>query len=153
MDDKFQDILDSLPKKPPRSRLEPYRELIVELRRRGRTYRDIARILAEKCKIQMAASTIHDFVRVRSRPMPKVPKRHLLAVQTKGSATVATARMTGRNSANRERPPNDDVQQRIADLKRRPAPAQSRLTQFHYDPSEPLRVLPKAGKNRVGKNE
>jgi transposase len=30
MDDKFQDILDSLPEKPPRSRLEPYTELIGE---------------------------------------------------------------------------------------------------------------------------
>ena len=34
----FQDILDSLPEKPARSRLEPYRELIEELRRRGRTF-------------------------------------------------------------------------------------------------------------------
>jgi len=37
MDGKFQDILDSLHEKPPRSRLEPYRELIEELRRRERT--------------------------------------------------------------------------------------------------------------------
>src|SRR6516162_4929908 len=46
MDRKFEDILDTLPEKPPRSRLEPYRELIGELRKRGRTYRDIAGILA-----------------------------------------------------------------------------------------------------------
>src|ERR1017187_5089462 len=55
MDDKFGGLLDSLPEKPPRSRLEPYSELIVELRRRGRTYREMARILAEKCKVHDGA--------------------------------------------------------------------------------------------------
>ena len=66
MDGKLQYILDSLPEKPPRSRLEPYRELIEELRRRGRTYREIAHVLGEKCHLETAVSTIHDFVRVRS---------------------------------------------------------------------------------------
>src|SRR2546426_10043291 len=67
MDTKFRQILDGLPDKPPRSRLEPCRELIRELRRRGRTYRDIAHILAEKCQIQVTASGVHDFVRKKSR--------------------------------------------------------------------------------------
>ena len=71
MDDKLQVILDSLPEKPPRSRLEPYCELIDELRRRGRTYREIARILVEKCQLQVSRSTVHDFVRGRSRTKPK----------------------------------------------------------------------------------
>ena len=31
MDAKFAEILDALPDKPPRSRLEPYREFILEL--------------------------------------------------------------------------------------------------------------------------
>jgi hypothetical protein len=56
MDAKFREILDSLPNKPPRSRLEPYREFIEELRRRGRTYLDIAGILAEKCQVQVTAA-------------------------------------------------------------------------------------------------
>jgi hypothetical protein len=61
MDDKFQDILDSLPEKPPRSRLEPCNELIGELRRRGRTYREIRDILAEKCGTQVSVSTLPRF--------------------------------------------------------------------------------------------
>jgi hypothetical protein len=44
MDSEFRNILDSLPEKPPRSRLEPYGELIDGLRRRGRTYRDVLEI-------------------------------------------------------------------------------------------------------------
>ncbi len=67
MDEKFQSILEALPKKSPRSRLEPYQDLINELRRRGRTYRDIERILVEQCHIQTSRSAINDFVRVRSR--------------------------------------------------------------------------------------
>ena len=67
MDDRFRDILDSLPPKPPRSRLEPYAELINELRHRGTTYRNTAKILAEECQLEVSASTVHDFVRVRSR--------------------------------------------------------------------------------------
>jgi hypothetical protein len=67
MDRHLKQLLRTLPEKPPRSRLEPYREFIEELRRLKRTYRDIAAILAEKCNLQVSASGIHDFVRARSR--------------------------------------------------------------------------------------
>ena len=59
----FKEILDNLPEKPPRSRLEPYRELILEMRRRGRPLREIAKVLAEKCGVSVVPSTIHDFVK------------------------------------------------------------------------------------------
>jgi hypothetical protein len=59
MDDRFQEILDGVPEKSPRSSLEPYHELISELRRRGRTYREIAHILAERCQFWAAASTVY----------------------------------------------------------------------------------------------
>src|ERR1700677_569160 len=67
MDAKLQKLLDELPDKPPRSRLEPYREFIEELRSRGRTYRDIAEILAEKCAVPVTGSGVYDFVRTRTR--------------------------------------------------------------------------------------
>lgn len=44
----FETILDSFPPKSSRSRLEPYAKLIMELHRRGRTYREIVRILSER---------------------------------------------------------------------------------------------------------
>ena len=40
--------LAGLPPKPPRSKLEPHRELIRELRRKGRTYREVARLFHER---------------------------------------------------------------------------------------------------------
>jgi IS30 family transposase len=72
--DKFRDILDALPEKPPRSRLEPYSELIDELRQRRRTYREIVSVLAEKCDLRVSISTIHDFVRAKSKEAKKAAR-------------------------------------------------------------------------------
>src|SRR5437762_2358710 len=85
MDDRFQDILDGIPEKPPRSSLEPYRDLINELRRRGRTYREIAHILAEKCQLRVAASTVNRFVSKRKVARAKPPAR----LTTKSAKTVS----------------------------------------------------------------
>src|SRR5271154_5709639 len=56
-----------LPPKPPRSKLEPHRELIRELRRKGRTYREVSRLFAERLGLQGAPSTLHSFVKARAR--------------------------------------------------------------------------------------
>src|ERR1700689_4482511 len=53
-----------LPPKPPRSKLEPHRDLIRELRRRGQTYRDVARLFQERLGLYVAPSTLHSFVKV-----------------------------------------------------------------------------------------
>ena len=60
--------------KPARSRLEPFGEFIDEMRKRGRTYREIARVPGEKCGLQAGASTVHYFVRGR-RPAKEKRKR------------------------------------------------------------------------------
>jgi hypothetical protein len=64
--DDIQAILDRLPPKPPRSKLEPYAELIQELRKRGRSYRDIAGILTGCCGVSTGAHTVYNFVRTRT---------------------------------------------------------------------------------------
>ena len=67
MDDKVSEILDGLPPKPPRSRLDPHVTLIEEMRRRGRTYREIAHVLAEDLPGQDFAEQ-HLLFRSASRP-------------------------------------------------------------------------------------
>src|SRR5213596_3531083 len=116
MDDNFQDILDNLPEKPSRSRLEPYGRLIDELLRRRWTYRRIARILAEKCQLKVSCSTIHDFVRRRSRS-----KRNLSKRRAPGPAEIMRGRPPARSEGKtrvsaeeQEMPPVDEVHQRIA---------------------------------------
>ncbi len=116
MDEKFQIILSNLPEKPPRSRLEPYRELIYELRQRGWTYREIAQILNERCHIPTSRSAVNDFVRVRARrkssrqpsARPQKTARDLSAASSVDPASPAT------------QTPDGEVRRRIEELKRRP---------------------------------
>ena len=59
--------IESLPEKPPRSKLEPHRELIRELRRKGQTYRAVALLFQERLGLSVAPSTLHSFVKVRAK--------------------------------------------------------------------------------------
>jgi hypothetical protein len=67
MEPEPRTILEYSPQKPPRSKLEPHRELIRELRRKGRTYREVARLFHERLGLHVALSTLHSFVKVRAK--------------------------------------------------------------------------------------
>jgi len=67
MEPELRTILETLPEKPYRSKLEPHRELIRELRRKGRTYREVAKLLNERLGLYVAPSTLHSFVKVRAK--------------------------------------------------------------------------------------
>ncbi len=142
MDARFQEILDSLPPKPPRSRLEPYAELIEELRQRGTTYRKIAAILTERCELPTSASTVHDFLRVRT-PTKTPAKRGRTAESKMRDATRRAPRLS--RAQGNVQPPGE-VQRRIAALKMRSAPAKPKPKEFQYDPEEPLHLPPKPDK-------
>ena len=68
MEQRLKQILDSVPLDEPRSRLEPYRELILHWRRQGRSYHRIRQLLSEHCDIKVAYVTLYRFVQRRSRP-------------------------------------------------------------------------------------
>jgi hypothetical protein len=133
MDAHLNKILAELPTKPPRSRLEPYREFIEALRSRGRTYRDIAGILAEKCAVQVTASGVHDFVRTRTRAKDRSAGRGAKSNPLPVSKPVAAA--TSAASASGE-----EVQRKIAALKMRNTAANPGPPPFEYDPDQPLRL-------------
>ncbi len=132
MDDNLKKILDALPDKQPRSRLEPYHDFIVELRRRDRTFREIAGILEEKCQVRVTASGIHDFLRTRSRQgrrqTANTPKSTRL-----DAAHPAASSLPKTSSAS-------EVQRKIAELKARDSTAKHITNGFDYDPNEPLRL-------------
>jgi len=153
MNEKFRSILKNLPKKSPRSRLEPYCEFINELRRRGRTYREIERILVDQCQLQVSRSTINDFVRARTRKKTKLSMVRLLKPDetTAVRPRIANERLIKTDTPNEENTPADEAYRRIAELKRRPVANQSIPKQFHYDPNEPLRIRTKAGENSSDK--
>ena len=150
--DNFQRILKSLPRKPARSRLEPYGRLINELLRRGRGYREIARILAENCQIQVSISTIHDFVRLHMKSKQSTTRRH----QTKVGRKLEVATTVGADDKTSSKTKNtgsalDDAYARIAALKQTPAVAQKPHEPFHYDPDEPLHLVRKTSPDDTGK--
>ncbi len=144
MDERLETILDTLPTKPPRSRLEPYREFILELRRRGRTYRDIAGILTEKCQLRVSASGVHDFVRIRTRTEHKSPRRSVKAA-TKSMTAATPQRIQTATAAAQADAAVDEVRRMIAVLKLRKPVSEPTPEGFQFDPGEPLR-LKKPGK-------
>jgi hypothetical protein len=141
---EFQEILNGLSEKPERSRLDPYRDLIKELLSCGRTYREIAHILFQKCGIRISFSTIHYFVHSRSRSKPKPAKSYSRNKEKETVATTAGNEQTKIAIPRREIPVNEEVYQRIAELKQRPALSNRSSKLFHYDPDQPLHIIPKA---------
>ena len=135
VEDQLKQILESLPGKPPRSRLTPYLEFIEELRRLGRTYRDIAAILAEKCQLNVSASAIYDFVRIHSRGKTKrrsgvsEAQRRFMNPKAESNDVAAT-----------ENQGMDAVLKRITALRGRDTTSEPTIEPFRYNPSEPLRL-------------
>ena len=132
---KFQEILDSLPEKPARSRLQPYRVLIEKLRRRGRTYREIVGVLAERCNLQVSVSTLHDFVRAQSQAQRTERKNRNLS-----GIVNRLKRPASDTTTNPMEPTSDEVHERILALKHRSLTVQPVQKLFHYDPDEPLHL-------------
>jgi hypothetical protein len=142
--DEFRTILDALPPKAVRSRLEPYAELIHELRRRGRTYREITHILSERCGIQTSRSTVNDFVCARSKKTRNLQKRGSRETKARPENSVLLPQTKAPTETGL---PMDDIQKRIAALKSRPIPATEKdIKIFQYDPEQPLTLPSKSQK-------
>ena len=67
LDDQIAKFLADADARPARSKLEPYADLIRELRQRRWTFRKIADALRERFAVTASPSTIHDFARVRAQ--------------------------------------------------------------------------------------
>jgi IS30 family transposase len=139
---KLQSILDALPPKKLRSRLEAFRQLILELRDRDRSYREIARVLAEQCQVQVAPSTIHDFVRVRAQNKFKKPAGFDKA---KRKIEVGPAIVDSQPPEQAEKI-ESKINQRIAALKQRKTLEPIREPLFTYEEDEPLKLTKRSDK-------
>jgi hypothetical protein len=133
MDERFKDILDSLPAIPARSSLEPYRELIEALRGRGRKYQEITDILATKCDIHVAVSTVYRFLHKRAAIREPAPRQVSEKARPMENARVLTHR-TGAAAS------YDEIRERIDILRGKPAPEPPATDVFYYDPNEPLHL-------------
>ena len=66
MDPNISKLLEAIPEKPPRSKLQVHADVIAELRRKRSSYREISEFF-RNLAITVAPRAIHDFVRVRRR--------------------------------------------------------------------------------------
>ncbi len=143
MDSKFDAILNNLPAKQPRSRLEPYSELITEMRKRGRTYREIANILKKACGLKAGTSTVNDFVLGRSKPKAKrLPSASRTITTKKNTEGLrSTYKDTeARESTGRSQKALEGIARTIKELKDRPLKTRAKKLLFEYNPDEPLRL-------------
>lgn len=137
MDPIISKLLDEIPEKPPRSKLEVHADVIATLRQKRRTYCEIAEFFREHLAITVSPSTIHDFVRIRRRR----GKRNVASGnQPKTSSPKDVASPPVKDTS----PNNADVQRTIAAAKRR-TPVEPPELIFDYDPNEPLKLRRKPG--------
>jgi hypothetical protein len=116
--------LAGFPPKPPRSKLEPHRELIRELRRKGRTYREVARLFHERLGLHVALSTLHSFVKVRA----KHRKQTQFELPSVGQAATESP-----------------VLERVAALKAKPTVREAKRDRFVFRENEPLTLTTNGG--------
>jgi hypothetical protein len=130
---ELQRIFDSIPDEEIRSRLEPYSELILRWRRKGRSYRWICRTMNEKCGVTVAYGPLYRFVQRRSRPRKGQPEVELQPEAAQTEQPVARTKYTKLS-------PDEVARQRalIQDLRNKPVVVREARKRFVYDPDEPL---------------
>ena len=143
MDAKFEAILNNLPTKEPRSRLESYSELITEMRKRGHSYREITQVLKKACALKVGTSTVNDFVLRRSRSKAKRSVSPSGTIETKKNrrALTGTDRNTkAQESTKRPQKELEGIAKTIKELKDQPLKTRAKKLLFEYNPDEPLRL-------------
>ena len=103
--------------RPFQSKLEPVAQVIRDLRRHRKSYREIAEILRDEHGVAVDRTTIWSFVKVRSNP------RRVIAMADESASAAARTGTRGFDA--------------IAALKAKPAPAVKKPL-FTYDENHPL---------------
>ena len=103
--------------RPFQSKLEPVAQVIRDLRRHRKSYREIAQILRDEHGVAVDRTTIWSFVKVRSNP------RRVIAMADESAPAAARTGTRGFDA--------------IAVLKAKPAPAVKKPL-FTYDENQPL---------------
>lgn len=151
MDESLESILDSLPPKPSRSKLEPYREFIRELRRRGRSYQEITNILSDRCGVTAGVNSVYNFVRVRE----KADRGTRLRQRGGGRSTetAAPTRLPERAHSQPYPAIGDDAWKNIEKLKQRQSAPPAGEKAFVYNEDEPLKLVRRTSHTTAGKTK
>ena len=142
MDETLRQLLDQLPVRAPRSKLEPHTEVIRVLRQKRRTYAEIAAFLREHLQLSVAPSTIHDFVKTRAWQARRT-KTQPLELPPAGAAPWEPP--AGRSpviDSPLPAPATNEGRERMRALRAQPPPAPAKPSRFAFDPTEPLTLQP-----------
>lgn len=137
MDPRFEAVLKRLPQKRYRSCLEPYKDLIREMRKRGCCYREIAQVLHEEFGLKVGTSTINDFVLSRQK------STHGNRESFSGTDRNPKARIDSDRQQKDTQEPHRTFQTPSQPTLSKPAPH----LPFKYNQDEPLRILRKKGEH------
>lgn len=137
MDPRFEAVLKRLPQKRYRSCLEPYKDLIREMRKRGCCYREIAQVLHEEFGLKVGMSTINDFVLSRQK------STHGNRESFSGADRNPKARIDSDRQQKATQEPHRTFQTPSQPTLSKPAPH----LPFKYNQDEPLRILRKKGEH------
>jgi len=148
MKPQFEAILKSLLPQAPRSRLHPYSELIREMRKRKRSYREITEVLRDQFGLKAGISTVRDFLRAQTKSLT----RHRDRDNHNSSTRRNRKALTGTNKEREALTRNARTQKTFESTQRHfQESMHSRLSKpankprFEYNSEEPLRILPKQG--------
>jgi len=130
MSKKIKKILAEFSGEQDRSQLAPHRKLILELHRRGCSFRKIAPILSENFGLKVASTTISRFVARLKQEEPKPRKEKLVPVISTAPVKPIVPPVAS----------NDDIRQRIAALKQRAEQIEPDVNRFEYNPDQPLHL-------------
>jgi hypothetical protein len=98
LDDKITAFLAAADAKAARSKLEPFADLIRQLRQRRWTYVQIAHALSEQFGLAVHPTTVHAFVKVRSGK-----GKGVLTMSTPAVASVTSPKPVVQNQPARRR--------------------------------------------------
>ena len=137
MNEKFKAIVSQFPVKPGRSALAPYAKLILELHRRGCSFRQIVPILSEHFGLKVASTTISRFVLRLEKEESKQPKTE--PRKRKAKQTVPPLpEMPAQTVTN---PTFDEIRRRIEVFKQQQPPPKSEKKIFEFDDTKPLTLV------------
>lgn len=142
MDETVRKLLDNIPERPPRSKLEPHAEVIRELRRKRRTYQEIAAFFREHLAVSVAPSTLHDFVKTRAR------KTRNRGSETPAGAGFRPPEFQAGNPVDiapvpASPPIRPDLHEQIRTVREQPAAMSQEQNPFQFDVHEPFTLHPK----------
>ena len=138
MNEKIKTILAGFSGEQDRSQLAPHRKLILELHRRGCSFKKMVPILSENFGLNVASTTISRFV-VRLKQEESKPRK-IKPRKEKPIPIIPTA--PGKPTpAPVPAALHDEIRQRIAALKQQSAQLEPDTKRFNYDPDQPLHLV------------